>query len=133
MKTIEERLYELEQKEKIRNEKAKEAVYKYLTNNPKKKLFHSAKNNAKNKNIEFTITEDDITIPEYCPYLGVKLTHILGSGRCESNMSIRSIDSNKGYIPGNIQIISDLANRMKQNATPEQLIVFATNILKQYT
>ena len=132
MKTIEERLYELEQKEKLRVEKQYKATIKFLSSNPEKKLYYSAKNNAKTRGIEFNITAEDIVIPEYCPLLGIRLTNIYGEGRVPSNMSLDRIDSSKGYTPDNIQVISDLANRMKQDATVEQLIAFANGVLKTY-
>lgn len=132
MNNIEQRLYELEQKEIQRAEKAKQATYKFLTKHPKKKLCYSAKNNAKLRNIEFNITEDDINIPTHCPLLGVELTCIYGEGRVSTNMSLDRIDNTKGYTPDNIQVICDLANRMKQDATPEQLVLFAKNILSIY-
>lgn len=132
MKTIEERLYELEQKEKKRIEKQAEATIKYLSSHPAKKLYYSAKNNAKTRGIEFSITEEDINIPTHCPLLGVELTNTYGEGRVFSNISLDRIDNTKGYTPDNIQVICDLANRMKQDATPEQLVSFAKNILIQY-
>jgi hypothetical protein len=105
---------------------------KYRETHPKKCLLYSAQLNARQKNLECTITEDDIEIPTTCPLLGCVLTNIQGAGRQATNMSIDRIDPSMGYIKGNIQIISDKANRMKQNATKEELVRFAEGVLSIY-
>ena len=91
----------------------------------KKYLLRLTKCSAKNRNIEHSITIEDITIPEKCPILGVKF---IPKNRNYS-YSVDRIDNNKGYIPGNIAIISNLANTMKQNASSYELIQFSKNIL----
>ena len=64
--------------------------------------------------------------------MSVELTTIHGNGKLDTNASIDRIDSTKGYIPNNIEVISLLANRMKNSATIEQLKTFAKNIDKLY-
>lgn len=75
---------------------------------------------------------EDIDIPETCPMLGMPLTTTQGEGVVWSNASVDRIDNTKGYVKGNVQVVSRLANSMKQHATPEQLVAFAKAILKQY-
>ena len=53
-----------------------------------------------------------------CPIMGTEF--IRGEPR-NNSPSLDRIDNDKGYVPGNIQIISNLANKMKHNATKEQL------------
>ena len=96
------------------------------------RLYYSCRGNAKKKDIEFNIDIQDILIPKICPIFGWELTNISKEGRVKTNASIDRIDSNKGYIKGNIVIMSDLANRMKQNATKEELIQFANGVLEYY-
>lgn len=69
-------------------------------------------------------------IPEFCPYLGIKLTTVVDGGRHESNASLDRIDNTKGYIKGNVQVISSKANFMKRNASIEELLQFAFGIIK---
>jgi hypothetical protein len=102
----------------------------YARNNYHQKILSGARKTAKTKNLEFNLTLDDIIIPEYCPYLGTEITQILGSGVVWTNASIDRIDSSKGYIKGNVEIISRKANSMKNMATKEEMVVFAKNVLK---
>lgn len=55
-----------------------------------------------------------------CPILRIPL-HLYGAPRCDNTPSIDRIDNSKGYIKGNVQIISWKANRMKAEATLQDL------------
>ena len=100
--------------------------------NPANFILAKAKMNAKQKGLDFDLELSDIVIPERCPYLDVPITFLFRQGRQPTNPSIDRIDASKGYVKGNVQIISDLANRMKQNATQEQLLTFAKGILRMH-
>ena len=100
--------------------------------NPITRMFMNAKSRAKQAKIEFKLIPEDVPIPEFCPLLGVKL--VLGKADSyEFAPSIDRIDSTKGYIKGNVKVVSLLANRMKNNATKEQCIAFSNNIIKYLT
>ena len=106
-------------------------------NNPdaRVRLLFSSSVNSKTKGTEHKIGLDDIILPERCPYLGIAIDYDPPSvrklrGRQPNGPSIDRIDPTKGYLPGNVQVISDLANRMKQNATLDQLLTFARNIIR---
>lgn len=110
----------------------KRASYYSAPENRAKMMLIKSRERATIEGWEHTITVDDIIIPAVCPYLQILLTHALGEGQLETNSSLDRIDSTKGYIPGNVQVISRLANTMKSSATKEQLLTFARNILKHY-
>jgi hypothetical protein len=48
-----------------------------------------------------------------------------GERQSDSSPSIDCIDGSKGYVVGNVKIISWKANRLKSNATPAELIKVA--------
>lgn len=98
-----------------------------------KKMWMRAKRRALEKNQEFNIELSDIVIPEVCPILGIKLFENKGrSGGENHSPALDRIDNSKGYIKGNIMVISHLANCMKSSADKEQLLKFATWILSQF-
>lgn len=119
--------YKQYQKEWAKQNKDKRAVahQKYLETSPEKKLLKSSKYNAKAKGLEHTITLADIIIPDKCPYLSVPLSKRIGD---RYGVSLDRVDPTKGYIPGNVLVVSKLANRMKSDATIDELLAFAANI-----
>jgi hypothetical protein len=100
---------------------------------PQYLLWYRAKSNAKDRKYDFNLDTDDIIIPEFCPYLNVPLETDFKKRDEPFYYSIDRIDSSKGYVKGNVQVISKMANTMKLNADIEQLITFAENILKLHS
>lgn len=74
---------------------------------------------------------EGLDMPAVCPVLGIPLFKGTGGPTMNSPSIDRKVPS-MGYVKGNIQIISQLANGMKQNATPEQLLAFAEWVQKTY-
>lgn len=116
-----------------RKDKRKQNNIDWVANNFEKHLFSLSKKRARREGLEHSISLEDIKIPSHCPYFGFEITRIWGQGRVRTNASLDRIDSSKGYIPGNIQVISHLANTMKQDVSIEQLKVFARNVLKVHS
>ncbi len=81
-----------------------------------KKIFQRAKTRATKKGLEFSIEPSDIIVPDLCPIFGIKMEY-----NTEYSPSIDRTDSSKGYIKGNVEIISSRANTLKNNASKEEL------------
>jgi hypothetical protein len=93
---------------------------------PEWKMHQRAKQRCRVTGREFSITVDDIVIPDVCPILGIKLNMNSGkSGAYRNSPSLDRIDNSKGYTKDNIQVISQLANAMKCHATNAELHEFA--------
>ena len=103
-------------------------------NNPVDSMFRNAKARARRRGLTFTITKEDIVIPELCPYLGVRLIPgTYAERKIGSAPTLDRIDSDGGYTKDNIEVISDLANRMKHNASVETLITFSRSVLARFS
>lgn len=97
---------------------------RYLAENPtlfiKRRLLSFAKCRAKKFGIPFNLTIDDIEVPVMCPVLGVVLSVEIGK-RSDNAPSLDRLVPERGYIVGNIRVISWRANRLKGDATLEDL------------
>lgn len=85
-------------------------------------LLRVTKSRAKKKSIPFDLEPEDIEYPETCPYLGIILKHHLGEG-CgpkDDSPSLDRIDPSKGYVKGNVEVISHRANMIKNCGTAEE-------------
>lgn len=88
-------------------------------------MLHRAKGRSRRENVAFSITKDDISIPEFCPLLGIRLNFSTGSGGASDSPSLDRAIPALGYVKGNVCVMSMLANRIKFQATPEQIIKMA--------
>ena len=71
---------------------------------------------ARKRNIEFDIDASDIPLPEKCPIFGVVLEK--SSDRLSNNSpSVDRIDPSRGYVKGNVVVVSNKANSIKREAT----------------
>jgi hypothetical protein len=86
-----------------------------------KNTFNEIKQRARKKNIQFDITIEYLRSiwTNDCPILGISMQ--FNKGRQENSFSVDRIDNTQGYINGNIIVISWRANRIKRDATIEEL------------
>jgi hypothetical protein len=89
--------------------------------NPASALLDRAKRRAAKKGLDFNLTLSDILpLPDVCPVLGIPLRK--GNHPRDPNAySLDRIDNSKGYTAGNVIVMSNRANSLKNDATPEEI------------
>ena len=114
--------------------KAYRKVYgrEYIQLNRDLCLLNSIRKRSKDKGLEFNLKLEDIAYPECCPVFGFKLERSSTGRATKNSPSVDRIIPELGYVKGNIQVLSQMANTMKHNATPEELLMFADWIIKTY-
>jgi hypothetical protein len=83
-------------------------------------MLNSARCRAKKAGLPFDLKPEDIVFPECCPVLGVRLERSVGKSGPNSP-SLDRIIPEKGYVKGNVAVISYRANAMKQDANIEEI------------
>lgn len=83
-------------------------------------MLYKARLRAKARGLPCTITRSDIPIPNFCPVLGIPIAKTYGRVS-PGTPSIDRFDSSKGYVPGNVRVISYRANTLKNNGTIDEL------------
>lgn len=88
----------------------------YKAKHPERVMLNTARHSAKNHGLPFNLVESDIHIPERCPILGITLK--VHKGKVGNNSpTIDKVIPSRGYVRGNINVISHRANTLKNSET----------------
>lgn len=88
------------------------------------RMWRAAKARAEANALEFNIDVADVIVPEKCPILNIPL--ILNSSKpTDASPALDRIDNTLGYVKRNVLVISSRANRIKSDATAEELFAIA--------
>ena len=119
---------------KTRETKEQRSAYNraYRLRHLESEIFRRAQKRAKLKGIVFKLRVSDILIPSECPILGIPLFLGTGPGGGDNSPSLDRKNNDKGYISGNVQVISNKANVMKNSASVWELVSFAKWVQKTY-
>lgn len=107
-------------KARVRAWKESKPEKKYRTKDRRVSLLAGARERCATTGLPCTISIQDFELPERCPILGVKLVYDHTKPAPDSP-SLDRIDNAKGYVPGNVRVISRRANSLKSDMTLEQV------------
>lgn len=109
--------------------KACHAAYmrEHRYNNKANQMIIDARCRAKKHGIIFDLDYGDVSIPDLCPLLGIPI--IKGKGSHDANSpSLDRIDPALGYTKDNVWVVSHRANKIKNDATVDELYTIANNL-----
>lgn len=98
-------------------------------------LCAEARFRGRKRGIPATITPADIVWPSHCPVLGLALDYPERSGRRKDQCakpnwpSLDRWDNTKGYVPGNVFVISFRANSLKNGLTRQEVLEIARYVM----
>jgi hypothetical protein len=101
----------------------REMQRKWEGENPFYYFLNNARKRAKDQGVPYDLKIADLRdldMPEKCPYLGIPI-RVGGPGGTENSPSLDKIIPSLGYVKGNVEFISSRANRLKNDATLEEL------------
>jgi len=99
------------------------------------RLFRAAKRRAMSKDLDFTISKDDIIVPTLCPLTEIPLRSHDGvddgEGPRFDSPTLDRVYPHLGYIPGNVRVISLTANAMMGGSIDPELLQRSALIFSQ--
>lgn len=87
---------------------------------PVRYLLNQCRYRSKKLGIAFDIEKDDLVIPDVCPVFNIPLFFTPGR-RTHNSFSLDRWDNTKGYVKGNVHVISWKANMYKGDLTLEEV------------
>ena len=90
--------------------------------NPAPRMYSDARERAIRRGMEFTLKsyKDIPPIPKFCPIYNIPL-FVKGWVGTDNSPTLDRIDNNKGYVKGNLRVMSRKANQMKSNGSFEDI------------
>jgi hypothetical protein len=87
------------------------------------RMWLHARKRAKKFDVPFSLSLEDIVIPDVCPVFGIPLVSHHGgiSQRGDDSPTLDRVIPKLGYTPSNVWVISHRANRLKSDATLDEL------------
>ena len=95
----------------------------HVTQKDVKQIYNQLKASALKRGIEFDldlVELNDLSFPITCPILDIPLKYHRGKAQ-DNSYSIDRRDSSKGYTIDNIVVISNRANKLKSDATLNEM------------
>lgn len=88
------------------------------------KMVRAARARATASGVPFSISVEDILIPQVCPAIGIPI--LVGQNQASDNSpSLDRVIPLLGYVPGNVLVVSNRTNRIKNNASVAELRAIA--------
>ena len=84
-------------------------------------VIAKAKNRAKNEGVPFDLTVADVSFPTRCPVFDILLCYSNKVHARDNSPSFDKVIPERGYVRGNVRIISHRANRLKSDCTITEL------------
>jgi len=108
--------------------KPKRSVFIPITEQ-EKWIARSKSGNRRKLRSELKVEDYKSILVTHCPLLGLELTYTncAGNNTPQNYATLDKIDPAKGYVPGNVQILSYRANTLKNSATLEELKTIVKN------
>lgn len=91
----------------------------WSNNNRIKAWLNGIRKRSRARSLDFNLVAEELVIPEVCPVLGIPLH--FGKSHHPNLPSIDRFDNTKGYTKENTRIISYRANKLKNDATLEEM------------
>ncbi len=91
-------------------------------------LLQNARARSRREKLPFDLSLEDIEIPRVRPLLGIELVRPRDRTLPPNAPSIDKIVPERGYVKGNVRVISFRANAMKRDASKDEIAAFCRNI-----
>lgn len=78
---------------------------------PSDAIWERARRRAARLGVRFDLPRGSVRVPSLCPVFGIPV--LVGPSRSPNSPSLDRIVPSQGYVPTNVRVISDMANRLK--------------------